>query len=123
MEIQVTGTGAFGQDEVGFAGLVADELAVGAGHAVDPDARGAEVWHERPLVGGVDADLVRVAGLLAVGEGGVEFEHMVEDVGGGAEGAVVRDGEHGEGGAAVRGGDGPLAVLADVEVLRPNRAR
>ena len=45
MEIEVARTGAFGQDEVGFAGLVADELAVGAGHAVDPDARGAEVWH------------------------------------------------------------------------------
>ena len=59
---------------MGFAGLVADELAVGARHAVDPDARGAEVWHERPLVGGVDADLVRVAGLLAVGEGGVQLD-------------------------------------------------
>eukprot|EP01045_Picozoa_sp_COSAG04_P032378 COSAG04_NODE_6326_length_1356_cov_1.700875_1_plen_59_part_10 len=58
-----------------------------------------------------------MAGLLAVGEGGVELENVeqagrapviardcadgsvVADVGWGAEGAVVRDGEHGEGGA------------------------
>ena len=55
---------------------------------------------------------------MAVGEGGVELDLVVEDVGERAEGAVVGDGEDGEGGAAVRGGDGPLAVLADVEVLR-----
>ena len=45
-----------------LAALVTDELAVRSRHAVDPDAGRAEIRDQRPLLSGVNADLVRVAG-------------------------------------------------------------
>ena len=37
VEIEVARTGFFWQDEVGFAGHIADQLAINARHAIDPD--------------------------------------------------------------------------------------